>query len=252
MRARLSASDFAVASMLPDRHRRLALGLVLHGGDELRLRLLRGQAGDPRKLLARPCAGLRQRLGPLLELGPALFERLPARLETAALIIEPLLPLADPLLAPLQVAAELADLVLDGADLVLDLATALGGLLCRLLGRLDGPAEDPVRFGPRLGPDLLRFGLSLPGQLAGLLAAWLTAAPRAGNRRAATTNAPHAMAKATSPITRSTSAPLTVTPSVPLVTEPWRCLRGSGHPKGRECGSPVRRQITPHCREVKR
>src|SRR5262249_46744984 len=145
---------------VPDRYRRLALGLVFYRGDEFRLCLLSGQAGDPLKLLARLRACLRQRPGPLLKLGPALFQPPPARLKAAALVLAPLLPFTDPLLAPLQVAAQLADLVLDGADLVLDFATALGGLLRRLLGRLGGPAKEPVRVVPRPGPDLVRLGLS--------------------------------------------------------------------------------------------
>src|SRR6185437_1381475 len=154
---------------VPDRHRCLALGLVLHRGDELRLRRLRGQARDPLKLRPGLGVGLGQRLLPLFKLVPALFERLTASLKAAALAVEPLLALADPLLAPLQVAAELAHLVLDGADLVLDLAAALRGLLRRLLGRLGGPAEYPVGVGLRTRPDLLRFGLRLDLRLGGLL-----------------------------------------------------------------------------------
>ena len=45
---------------VPDRQRRLALGLVVHRGDELRLRRLRGQPGDPLKLGLGRGAGLRQ------------------------------------------------------------------------------------------------------------------------------------------------------------------------------------------------
>ena len=65
------------------------------------------------------------------------LERLPALLDAADLGVEALLPLADPQLAALQVAAELADLVLDGADLVLDLVAVLRGLLGRLGGTLE-------------------------------------------------------------------------------------------------------------------
>ena len=121
--------------------------------------------GDPLKLGLRPGVGLGQRLRPLVDLVPARVERLPARLEAAALVVEPLLPLADPLLAPFQVAAELAYLVLDRADLVFRLAAAVLGLPRQLLGRLGGPAEDLVGVGLRAGPDLLGLRLGLPGEL---------------------------------------------------------------------------------------
>ena len=126
--------------------------------------------------------------------------------------------------------------LLDGADLVLDLAAAVRGLLYRLLGRLGRPADYAVGVGPRAGPDLVRFGLGLSGWL---LLDRRPAAPRGGNRRKTTTNAPNARAKATSPITKSASAPLTVTPSVPLVTGLWRYVEAAGH-GGRWPGAGVR------------
>ncbi len=46
--------------------------------------------------------------------------------------------------------------------------------------------------------------------------------PRGGNRRKTTANAPNASAKATSPITKSASAPLTVHPFRPVGHGPWR------------------------------
>ena len=227
LRARLSASDLAVASMslIDTAASRLAWFSIVATSSAFAWSAVR--RGDPLKLGLGLGVGFRQGLRPLVELGPALFECLPACLKAAALVVEPLLALADPLLAPLQVTAELAHLVLDGADLVLDLAAAVRGLLRRLLGRLGGPAEDPVGVGLRARPDLLRFGLGLDLRLAA--SSWaarccsvLTAAWDGGNRRKTTANAPNARANATSPITKSASAPLTVTPFVPLVTEPWR------------------------------
>ena len=107
----------------------------------------------------------------------AVWGRLAAFLEAAALVVEPLLALADALLAPFQVTAEAAHLVLGQADLVLDHAPALHALLGRLLsrylrglpggllGRLGGAAEGLVRLGQRPDPDLLGVGLRLLGQL---------------------------------------------------------------------------------------
>ena len=156
LRARLSASAFASFSMFLHRDRGLALGLVLHGRDELVLGVVRGQPGDPLKLFLAFAAASSRAVVAVVEVLPAPVERLPALFHAAALGVEALFPLADPQLAAFQVAAELAHLVLDGADLVLDLTAVLRGLFGPLGRTLDTlpprsmPVPDVRR--PRRGP----------------------------------------------------------------------------------------------------
>jgi hypothetical protein len=161
---------------IPDGQRRLALGLVLHGGDKLGPGLVGGQAGDALQLGPLGRVGVREVFRPVLERGPAADKGLSAFLKAAALVVKALLALADPLLTALQVAAELAYLVLDEAELLLglvppvrrQLGRQLGGLDGRLLGRRGGAAEDLVGLSLRAGADLLRVGLRLLGELAGV------------------------------------------------------------------------------------
>ena len=175
LRARLSASAFASFSMFLHRDRGLALGLVLHGRDELVPGVVRGQPRDPLEFLPGRRGRLVEGRGPLVEVLPAALERLPALLHAADLGVEALFPLADPQLAALQVAAELAHLVLDGPDLVLDLAAVPRGLLGPLGGTLDDPlglglGPDPQLLGVRLRavPELVRVGLRAVPELLGV------------------------------------------------------------------------------------
>ena len=63
--------------------------------------------------------------------------------------------------AALEVTAQLAHLVLDRADLFLDFAAALGGLL----GFLAGPLQDPGGLGLGAGTDVIGFLGDLVGRL---------------------------------------------------------------------------------------
>ena len=153
---------------VPHRDRGLALGLVLHGRDELVPGVVRGQPRDPLELLP-------GRRGRVVEGRGPLVERLPALLHAADLGVEALFPLADPQLAALQVAAELAHLVLDGPDLVLDLAAVPRGLLGPLGGTLDdslglglSPGPQLLGVGLRAVPELVRVGLRAVPELLGV------------------------------------------------------------------------------------
>jgi hypothetical protein len=139
---------------VPDDERRFALGLVLDRGDELGLGLIDRQPGYALELLAPVGVQLVQLSGPPVEFLPALAESLGAVLDALELLVEPLLAVGEAGFPALEVAAQLADLVLDRADLFLDLAAPLGGLL----GFLARPLEDPAGLGLGPGPDVLGFG----------------------------------------------------------------------------------------------
>src|ERR1700745_1007334 len=70
------------------------------------------------------------------------------------LLIQPLLAVGEAGFAALEVTAQLTHLVLDRADLLFDLAAALGGLL----GFLAGSLEDADGFGLGPGADVFGFG----------------------------------------------------------------------------------------------
>jgi hypothetical protein len=125
---------------VPDDERRFALGLVLYRGDELGLGLVRRQPGYALELLAPVGVQLVQLGGPPVEFLPALAEDLGAVLDALELLVEPLLAVGEAGFPALEVATQLANLVLDRADLFLDLAAALGGLLGFLAGSLEDPA----------------------------------------------------------------------------------------------------------------
>ena len=79
------------------------------------------------------------------------------------LLIQPLFAIGQAHLAALEVAAQLTDLVLDRADLLLDFPAALGGLF----GLLAGSFEDPGGFGLGARADMLGFLVEL-GTILGL------------------------------------------------------------------------------------
>jgi len=82
-----------------------------------------------------------------------LVQGLGALLDALELLVEPLLAVGQAGLPALEVAAQLADLVLDRADLFLDLAAPLGGLF----GLLAGPLEDPGGLGFGASADMVGF-----------------------------------------------------------------------------------------------
>ena len=112
---------------------------------------------------------------------PALVEGLGAVFDALELVVEPLLAVGETGFAALEVTAQLADLVLDRADLFLDFAAALGGLF----GFLAGSLEDPGGLGLGASPDVLGFGGDAVELAAvrGLGRAGLLAYPESGARR---------------------------------------------------------------------
>ena len=133
---------------------RFPLGLVLDRGDQLGLRLVDGEASDALKLLAALGVLLFQFESAPGEILLALVESLRAVFDAPELLVEPLLAVGETGFPAFQVAAQLAHLVLDRADLFLDFAAALGGLL----GFLPGPLQDPGGLG--LGSRADMFGFS--------------------------------------------------------------------------------------------
>ena len=96
----------------------------------------------------------------LVQLGGAAVEVLPAGgqglgalLDPLELLVQPLLAIGQAQLAALKVTAQLADLILDGADLFFDFPAALGGLF----GLVAGSFEDAGGFGLGAGADVLGF-----------------------------------------------------------------------------------------------
>ena len=139
---------------VPDDERRFPLGLVLDRGDELALGRIRGEPGDPLEFPGAVGIELVQVGGAPVEVLLALAEGLRAILDALELIVEPLLTVGETGFPALEVTAQLADLVLDRADLFLDLTAALGGLLGFLLSSL----EDSGGLGLGPGADVLGFG----------------------------------------------------------------------------------------------
>jgi hypothetical protein len=139
---------------VPHHQGRLALGLVLDGGDQLGLGLDRGQPGHPLKLGLALAVQLVDLGGPVSQGALALVELGGPVFQAVQLLVQPLLPVGQPVLPAFQVAAQLADLVLDRADLFFDLAAALGGLL----GFGAGSLENPGGLGLGPGADVLGFG----------------------------------------------------------------------------------------------
>ncbi len=107
---------------VPDGQRGLALGLGLDGRQQLGLGLPGGKPGDTLQFVAVSCFGIREPGGPPVQLLLALVKGGDLVLDPSQLVIEALLALAEPRFPPLP---QLADLVLDGADLRLDLAPVL-------------------------------------------------------------------------------------------------------------------------------
>ena len=133
---------------------RFPLGLVLDRGDQLGLRLVCGEAGDALELFAALGVLLFQFEGAPGEVLLALVEGLRAVFDAPELLVEPLLAVGETGFPAFQVAAQLAHLVLDRADLFLDFAAALGGLF----GFLAGPLQDPGGLGLGSGADVFGFG----------------------------------------------------------------------------------------------
>ena len=154
LRARFSPSDLASCSMSADDEGRFALGLVLDRGDELHLGRVRGESGDPLQLLAAVGVELVQFGRAPLEVLLALAERLRPVFDALELLVQPLLTVGEAGFPALEVTAQLTHFVLDRADLLFDLAAALGGLL----GFLAGSLQDPGGFGLGAGADVFGFG----------------------------------------------------------------------------------------------
>ena len=176
---------------------------------------------------------------PLVQLGGPVFQ-------PVQLLVEPLLAPGQPVLPPLEVTAQLADLVFDGPYLALDLTASLGGLFGGFLGL----GADLPGLGFGLGADLpgrtVRFlGIGRIGvaALAALAAGAEVLAARAGlvipgeaapggAFRVAVADLRKTMTRAntvaSSPITMNASAipPLTVTPfrSSGPVSGHWTCV----------------------------
>ena len=83
----------------------------------------------------------------------ALVQGLGAVFDPLEFRIEPLLAVGETGFAALEVTAQLAHLILDRADLFLDLAAALGGLF----GLLAGPLQDPGGLGLGARTDVIGF-----------------------------------------------------------------------------------------------
>ena len=113
-----------------------------------------GEAGDALKLLAALGVLLVQFERAPVEILLALVEGLRAVFDAPELLVEPLLAVGETGFPALQVAAQLAHLVLDRADLFLDFAAALGGLL----GFLAGSLQDPGGLGLGSRADVFGFG----------------------------------------------------------------------------------------------
>src|SRR6185312_7703729 len=139
---------------IPDDEGRFALGLVLDRGDELRLGRVRGEPGDPLQLPAAVGVELVQFGRAPLEVLLALAERLRPVFDALELLVQPLLTVGETGFPALEVTAQLTHFVLDRADLLFDLAAALGGLL----GLLAGSLQDPGGFGLGAGADVFGFG----------------------------------------------------------------------------------------------
>jgi hypothetical protein len=88
-----------------------------------------------------------------VEVLPALAEGLRTVFDALELLVQPLLAVGEAGFPALEVTAQLAHFVLDRADLLFDLAAALGGLL----GFLAGSLQDPGGFGLGAGTDVLGF-----------------------------------------------------------------------------------------------
>ena len=84
----------------------------------------------------------------------ALAEGLGAVFDALELLVEPLLAVGEAGFPALEVAAQLAYLILDRADLFLDFAASLGGLF----GFLTGSFQDPGGLGLGAHADVLGFG----------------------------------------------------------------------------------------------
>ena len=129
----------------------LALGLVLDDGDQLGLGLDGGQPGHPLQLGLALVVQLVDFGGAVGQGALALVQFGGPVLQAVQFLVQPLLPVGQPVLAAFQIAAQLADLVLDRADLGFDLAAALAGLFGGQLSL----GLDRGGFGLGPGPDLL-------------------------------------------------------------------------------------------------
>jgi hypothetical protein len=138
---------------VPDDERRFPLGLVLDGGDQLGLGLVGGEAGDALEFALSFRVLLVELGGAALQVLLAAGQGLGALLNPLELLVQPLLAIGEAQLTALEVTAQLADLVLDRADLFFDVPAALGGLF----GLVAGSFEDAGGFGLGAGPDVLGF-----------------------------------------------------------------------------------------------
>ncbi len=140
---------------VPHDQRRLALGLVLDDRDELGLGLVGGEARRALKHLAALLVELVEFRLLAADAALPFVQPVGTLIDLAGFLVDPLLPLGQPGFPALQVTAEQLDLLLDGADLALDVAARLGGLPGGRFCPADGRAG--LRLGAR--PDLI----CLPG-----------------------------------------------------------------------------------------
>ena len=98
-----------------------------------------------------------------------------ALLDPLELLVQPVLAIGEAQFAALEVTAQLADLVLDRADLFFDFPAALGGLF----GLGAGSFEDAGGFGLGAGADVLGFlaGLFQLGGVLGGVETWRRRGP---------------------------------------------------------------------------
>ena len=160
----LLAFDLGLVLDVPDDERRFPLGLVLDDGDQLGLGRFGGEAGDALEFAFPFRVFLVELGGAALQVLLARGQGLGALLDPLELLVQPLLAIGEAQLAALEVTAQLADLVLDRADLFFDFPAALGGLF----GLVAGSFEDAGGFGLGAGADVLGFLAGL-FQLDGVL-----------------------------------------------------------------------------------
>ena len=172
LRARFSPSDLASCSISRTMSAASRLAWFSIVADEFGLGRIRGEAGDALQLPAAFGLGALELGGLPVEILLALVESLGAVFDALEFLIEPLLAVGEAGFPALEVTAQLTHLVLDRADLLFDLATALGGLL----GFLASSLQDAGGFGLGSGADVLGFGgwrcRAGCGRRSGLAGSW--------------------------------------------------------------------------------